>query len=218
MSFALFLLATVAGPATSILYWLGYAWRAPSRARTIVKALPMGILFAWLWVFSDDVGDSPIPWVVLFAWLGDILLSRPGERAFLFGMISFAIAHLFVIAMFFDLGISVQALRFGPALGVLGLAFFMAGLLWERTGALRYPVLGYVVIIAVMGVVGMAIATPSGRVNETILWAVALFLVSDTLLAFETFVAPKHWRVPLSLCVWPTYYLAMVFFAAAAPG
>ena len=220
MSLLLYLIAIVVGPASAVIYWLAFSWRGPSRGKTWAKALPMGILFAWLWMFAEDVGDSPIPWVVLFAWLGDIALSKDGDRWFLAGMASFGLAHLFLIAVFFDLGMSWEATRWPGVVALQALAALMALILWRTAGALRAPVLAYLGIICAMGLSGLTIASGSPRVDDTVLWGLGLFILSDTLLALQVFVAPKRpvWQVPLSLAVWPTYYLAMVSFAAAAPG
>ena len=216
----MFLLSVVAGPAASVIYWLGYSWRPASRAKTWAKALPLGILFVWLWVFAEDVGDSPIPWVILFACFGDIALSRDGNRWFLAGMGSFAIAHLALIAVFFDLGVSARSYPLGGALGLFVLAAGLGAALWTRAGALRGPVLGYCAVITVMALCGLGIDSGSARVDQTVLWGVALFVLSDALIAAQLFLAPKARRVQvaLSLAIWPPYYLAMVFFAAAAPG
>ena len=220
MSFALFLMATAFGPVTSVIYWLGFSWRPASRVKTWAKALPMGILFAWLWVFAEDVGTSPIPWAVLFAWLGDIALSKESDRWFLTGMGFFGLAHLFLIGVFWHLGLSFDQIRWAGVLALAALAAVMIPLLWRHADDLRGPVMGHVVVILSMGLAGLAIASGDTRVDQTVLLGLALFIVSDALLACQVFVAPQQprFQVPLSLAVWPTYYLAMVCFAAAAPG
>ncbi|WP_186827012.1 lysoplasmalogenase [Shimia ponticola] len=213
-------MASALGPVTSLIYWLGFSWRPASRAKTLAKALPMGILFGWLWVFADDVGDSPIPFAVMFAWLGDIALSKDGDRWFLLGIGAFALAHVFLIAVFFDLGVEIGAARIGGMIALVGLLGVMVPLLWRYAGDLRGPVMGYVAIIFAMGIAGLMIASGDTRVDQTVLLGLALFVLSDTLLALQAFVATPSPRlqIPLSLAVWPTYYLAMICFAAAAPG
>lgn len=215
MGFILYLGALAAGPVASVVYWLAYSWRPASRAKTVAKALPMGILLAWFWVFQDDVTHAAMPLAILAAWVGDIALSRPGNRAFLLGMAAFAIAHIALIAVFAGLGLG--PLRWGPALMLIGAALAMALLLWPRSGALRGPITGYVALIALMGAAAFAIDT-SPRIEGAVMLGALLFCFSDALIGIERYVAGARWRVPLSLAIWPTYYVAMVLFAAASVG
>ncbi|MEL6609594.1 MAG: lysoplasmalogenase [Pseudomonadota bacterium] len=218
MNAVLFATAVALGPLSSILYWLGFSWRGPSAAKTWVKALPLAFLFGWLWVFAEDVGCSPIPWVVLFAWVGDIALSRPGPRAFLFGMAAFGVAHLFLIGLVVHLGIGAPRLWFALPVVIAGLG--LMALLWSRAGEMRGPVVAYTMVIMAMALACSAIASGTASVDETVLLAAALFVLSDALIAVDLFVVPDRprWRVPLALVIWPTYYVAMVLFVVAAPG
>lgn len=71
----------------------------------------------------------------------------------------------------------------------------------DRSSSLRLPVAGYVVVICSMGVAAAAAGNP---------WAVAgamLFVVSDTILGWNRFVAVARWA-PLAVMV--TYHLAQV--------
>lgn len=208
-----FLLASLAG---SIIFWLGFSWRGPSGRKTLMKGLPLGCLLLWLAI--PPLPTAPILGAVFFALVGDIALSRAGPRAFLAGMAAFALAHVALILVFFELGLAGQALRWGAVIVVLAVSGALGGLLFQRTGPLRWPVLIYVGIIAAMALVGLAIDTPDPMVNALVLAGVALFVVSDALIGVEVFLLPERsrWRRPAQLTIWPTYYLAMVAFIAAA--
>ncbi|MEO0484602.1 MAG: lysoplasmalogenase [Pseudomonadota bacterium] len=220
MNAAFFVAALAAGPLASVVYWLGFSWRGPSNAKTWVKALPMGILFVWLLVFRDDLNGSPIAIAVLAAWIGDVLLSRPGERAFLLGMVAFAVAHGALISVFEDLGMSLEAMRWGLAAVFVLAALATATVILPRAGALRWPVAGYMLVILAMALAACAISSGSADVDASILIAAALFVLSDALIAIQSFRLSEtsRWHTPLSLAIWPTYYVAMVLFAAAAVG
>ncbi|MGR3468487.1 MAG: lysoplasmalogenase [Shimia sp.] len=215
MGFVLYLLALAAGPVSAVIYWLGYSYRPSSRAKTLSKALPMAILLGWFWVFQHDVTGPAMPLAIAAALVGDIALSRPGTRAFLVGMAAFAVAHLLLIVVF--AGIALGPVRVGEGLMLTGAALAMALLLWPCAGALRVPILGYIAVTLAMGLVAFAIDAPPDVAGAVMLGAV-LFTLSDALIGVERFVAAPRWSVPLSLAIWPTYYIAMVLFAAASVG
>ena len=86
----------------------------------------------------------------------------------------------------------------------------MARFLWSKAGPLRWPVLGYVVIIALMGVSALQVPSPYA---EFVIAAALLFILSDSLIATERFLigdgpAPR-W---LSPAIWLTYWLAQFLF------
>ena len=127
---------------------------------------------------------------------GDLALARPGDRAFLAGMAAFGLGHL-AYALAFWTGAP------GPwwaVAAVLALAASTEVWLLPRVpGPLRLPVRVYAGLIAVMGVA--ALCQPWGAT----LVGAALFLLSDTLLAWDRFVA----RAPVPAvgrAVWLSYW------------
>jgi uncharacterized membrane protein YhhN len=136
---------------------------------------------------------------------GDFALARPGDRWFLAGMALFAAGHLAYAAAFLGLGAGWPG---WPVLLALGL---LAGSteVWlsPRTGALRWPVRGYVVLIVAMA--ALAAALPAGR--GWLVLGAALFVASDLMLAVERFVlaarpAEDPLRRLLALALWPAYW------------
>lgn len=133
--------------------------------------------------------------------LGDLLLSRPGEAAFLGGMGAFAAGHLAYLLYFLDVAAALPLL---PAAAMIALALSTESWLIPRTGALRWPVRGYVAIISAMALVAMAMAPGHGVMQV----GAGLFVLSDLLLAVTIFIAPRRW---LDQALWPVYWLAQAF-------
>lgn len=173
-------------------------------------------------VAGDGQGYPLILFILAAGLAGDVFLSRPGTRSFLVGMASFAILHALLIAWFIGLGISLEKVVSPGSLLFLVFAAGFAWLLFQRAGALRWPVLGYVSVIAAMALTAIGIDTAQINSFEvaTLQVAVALFVVSDALIGVEVFMLPSgsRWRVPAQLCIWPTYFVAMAAFVFVALG
>ncbi|WP_276514685.1 lysoplasmalogenase [Sulfitobacter mediterraneus] len=143
--------------------------------------------------------------------LGDVVLSRPGDKAFLGGLIAFALGHLAWIAVFFirlspDPAHLAAPLAFALLLGLAVLAGVMVRVLLPNAGDLRLPVAGYIGIIIAMGICGLMTAVPL-----VVLGALA-FAASDTLLGLQTFVLARGDRVErwANVLIWPLYWGAIV--------
>ncbi|WP_413870121.1 lysoplasmalogenase family protein, partial [Albidovulum sp.] len=98
-------------------------------------------------------------------------------------MAAFAAGHLAYGAEFLAPGVRPPAI---PALALIALALSTEAWLAPRTGALRWPVRGYVAVITLMALA--ALTLPSSRWPA--LLGALLFLASDLLLALELFVLP----------------------------
>jgi len=171
-------------------------------------ALVLGIAIAWKrWRTPQAEGSFGL---LLLAGLaaslaGDVFLML-GAHLFVPGLASFLVAHLFYIALFAS-GVGLfprrQALAATLAVGAAMYAF-----LWSQglPAGLRIPVGLYVMVIASMAAqaIGRAAVLGGADARAVALGAV-VFMLSDSLLAFNRFVAP----LPLaSLWVLATYYVA----------
>ncbi|WP_102225150.1 lysoplasmalogenase [Acidimangrovimonas sediminis] len=148
---------------------------------------------------------------------GDFALSRPGRRAFLAGMALFALGHLAYAAAFLRAGLGDILLL--PAVAVAALALSTEIWLRPRTGALKWPVRGYVVAITAMM---LAALTLPDRALAVILGA-ALFLGSDLLLSTVLFPRPGASRAPstrlsrlASRMAWVGYWAGQALIALGA--
>ena len=202
------------GAALAALYGARYAGAAPSAGKSLVKTAATAALA----IAAVPLGA---PWAVIaglaLGALGDLCLSRPGDRAFLAGMAAFAAGHLAYAAAFLVAGAGPLPLL--PVAVLLLLVLSTEVWLAPQTGALRWPVRGYVVVITLMTLA--AFSLPAGEKGSTVAIAgAALFVLSDLLLALETFViASARSRQVLSRLLWPAYWggqaLILVGLAAA---
>lgn len=205
------------GAAAALVYWFQIATDRPAGdhwLRSLAKtAATLALAAAGL--ASPAPGLIAPMLIVLGLALGaagDFCLSRPGQAMFLAGMAAFAAGHLAYVAAFWlwtgafsPTPAQVTALL-GLGLGVLGLGLWLSA----QAGALRGPVFGYALVIGLMA--GSALVLPASPGTGTIQVGliqvgVALFLLSDTLLALRLFVAGPAAQKPLDLLVWPAYWL-----------
>ena len=192
-----------ASAALAVAYGAVWVLRPESLSRSVLKASAVALLAL---AALADGAPGALTLALGLGALGDWCLSRPGQRPFLTGVAAFAAAHLALIWLMLGAGAEV-ALRSWPALGLLGLAAFMAFLLWRAAGALRGPVVAYVGIIAAMGLVALGLP----EVYATGRWAAALFIFSDSLLAVEYFLARRESALRARV-LWAAYWAAQALF------
>lgn len=158
---------------------LHYCAQGPGTAKSVVKTTSVAAL-ALLGLTLEAPGL-----VILglgLGALGDYFLSRPGERAFLAGMAAFAAGHLAYLLAFLQVGAGLPPLW--PALILIALGLSTELWLAPRTGALRLPVRGYVLIILAMALVALGLPPALGPLKAGAL----AFLASDVILALEIFI------------------------------
>ena len=171
---------TAAGAALALLYWAGFAGGPPSVPKSAVKT---GSVLALALAGTAAGAPGLVVAGLALGAAGDLFLSRAGTVAFLAGMAAFAAGHLAYGAEFLAPGVRPPAI---PALALIALALSTEAWLAPRTGALRWPVRGYVAVITLMALA--ALTLPSSRWPA--LLGALLFLASDLLLALELFVLP----------------------------
>ncbi len=180
-------------------------------AKSIFKTLsisPLGALAA--------IAGAPLMLTLglVFGAVGDLALSRDGQRAFLIGLVAFALGHVAYVVLVLQAG-AVLAIT-APTIGVVVFALTFAAVLVPRAGKLAVPVAGYVAVIAAMGI--LALGLPSDAWIGTI--AALMFTLSDALLGLSLFVLAAPWRSswPLSAAIWSTYCTAQMLFLVAFGG
>ena len=130
------------------------------------------------------------------SWLGDVLLMLEQKNAlfFLYGLVSFLIAHVFYILLFLKIGNHRQPPA-GWNLAILtGVAIYTAGLflfLKPFLGALQVPVLLYAMALSGMLVSSIRAfgKSPRGHGWPCIIGAI-FFVISDSMLAVNRFYMP----------------------------
>ncbi len=138
------------------------------------------LLFALLIGLSSRRGEVAL-WAglgILLAWVGDLLLSTPGETGFVAGLGAFMLTHVAYLVLF------LRPLRVRRIpLTALVLVPWWAALL-----VLLAPHLGVLLVpVAVYGLVLGASTAAALGTNRIVAVGGLIFLLSDTLLAFKLF-------------------------------
>ena len=179
VSWMLFWAALISAPG-----YLMMTLKPESVLRSVIKVLPAACLACAAYV----AGASPyLTSALVFAGLGDAALSRSGRVAFLYGLSAFALSHLTFILLFLGLGGAAmwEAFAISPLLASAMLAAALSTELWltPHTGAMRWPVRGYIALIAAMGLT--ALTVPAATVLLPL--GVVCFMVSDSILSIALF-------------------------------
>ncbi len=182
----------------------------------VFKPLATALILLVAWRIANPVNPRYRRAVlagIAFSWCGDVFLMLPPSvlrTGFLLGLSSFLLAHLCFLRAF-----SSDARLFGQPLVALGLLLLGAvnlAVLWPGlTPGLQAPVLIY--MLCLLAMVAQAITRHlQWRRQDSRLAALgsALFLLSDTLLAYNKFYVP----IPLAaLWILSTYYAALFLIA-----
>lgn len=174
------------------------------------KPAILTLLIIYFWLQESPLNKSAkniTLLALLFSLIGDILLMFEDKSSnfFIAGLISFLLAHLMYISVFFK-SRNKAANRF-PILAVLviyasGIFYFLK----DGLGDMLFPVLAYILIILTM--VATAFLRKKSEVTNSynlVLAGAVFFLISDSLLALDKFYLP----IPLSsISILLTYALA----------
>lgn len=147
--------------------------------------------------------------------VGDVLLIARRQGFFLAGMGAFTLGHCAYVVAFLSSSAATPLLL---AMSLAATALFVGAILrslWPHLGALRGPVAGYCVIIALM-VASSPFAAPAGEPLRPMILAGAIgFAVSDIAVARDQFIkrnlANRLWGLPL-------YYASQLLLAASLRG
>jgi uncharacterized membrane protein YhhN len=177
------------------------------------------LVIGWAWPRGADA-PAVRRWIrsgLVLSLAGDVFLMWP--QGFLPGLVSFLLAHLaYIVAFTRTLRL---AGRWQPFAAYGGVAALLLWQLWPGvpTG-LQGPVLAYVACLASMAAQAGAVwlfarGTPAEALARHAAFGGLLFMISDTLLAFNRFSAP----LPLaSLWILATYWAAQVLIAMSLRG
>lgn len=177
----------------------------PSLARTISKTGATALLSVH--AYSSNAPTTLVAALGLGS-LGDAFLSYTGETAFLRGLASFLVAHLFYIGLFAQNGagykrIFSQTWRIAALVVMLLLAPVMNSLLMPNVSStLQIPIQLYsaTIFIMVLSVLTME--------NATVVLGGLVFAVSDAILSTDEFLIPPEsiHRAWMQYSVWFLYY------------
>ncbi len=175
-----------------------------------LKTIPVAAMA----LVAKDAG-APMALIVALGLsaLGDFLLAHKGDMPFLAGLAAFLAAHIAYVCLFLGAAgsgafiLPSEVWRLVAAVVIIIHSANMTRLLAPSVkSTMKLPVLTYIMAIMAMGVSGALHVTPQ------VFAGVALFIVSDTLLATESFLLPDDsaQRAPLKKAVWVTYIAAQM--------
>ncbi len=150
---------------------------------------------------------------LVFSLAGDVFLMLPKDR-FLFGLLSFLMAHVFYIVAF------TRGTGFGCTGWIAGsmalIGILLAVLLTPHAGRMKLPVVIYTTVILIMAWQACERWNRLRQGNAFLAGAGALlFLVSDSLLAWNRFRRPFRSAEALKL---GSYFLAQWMIAVSVGG
>jgi uncharacterized membrane protein YhhN len=191
-----------------------YIWAARAGSPTlryIFKPLTTVLILALALLLPDAVSPlyrTLIAVGILFSLGGDIFLMLPRD-AFVWGLASFLVAHLFYIAAYIArAGLQLNWLLLAPFVLYVAVLLY---LLLPHTGAVRVPVILYAVVLMAMGWQAAALWWAVRDTAALLAMAGALlFIASDSILALDKFRAPIPQR---DLLIMSTYYGALLLIA-----
>ena len=186
----------------------------------ITKPLLMPLLAIYLLLRTNTNNSNLKGWIFLalfFSWAGDIFLlfEERGSNFFLFGLSAFLVAQVFYIVFFHNIRMR-EYIRGNALLLLLVIVYYsvLINVLSPYLGNMKLPVRIYGVVLSFM--VMLAMHTMLGKNKRAALWmtmGAILFVVSDSLLAFNKFFAAFN---NAGLIIMLTYGLAQLFITEGA--
>ena len=170
-----------------------------------IKSLAVSTLAVIAFRLVRGRGRILLSLALLFSSLGDIFLALRNGNYFVFGLLSFLVAHLFFITLWLRHWDTPLQTNGKQKLLVMMLLLFLVAMLWWMLPipGLSIPVAVYMCVLTTM-VITAALA--DFKSNWVVTGAV-LFLLSDTIIALSTFKDVVGGRLA-GLLIWSTYYLA----------
>lgn len=187
--------------------------QGPSWRLSVLKTLSTALLALVAWRMG---GPALLVAGLALSALGDLFLSRDGEKAFIGGLVSFLVAHVAYIVLFVRIGhgpavlLSIPLLAAAAVMVAASLALLRI-ILRHVSGELRLPVMVYCTALVLMGLTALATE------RSMIIAGAVMFVASDAILAWEKFVEPaaSARKPPMRIAVWILYYAAQATFLLA---
>jgi len=181
-------------------------WKALPRLETISKPLTtIGAMV--IAALAGGPTNATVAGVVALSLclIGDIALLDVVDR-FIVGLAAFLLGHIVFMVMFGMLGFDRwRAAGFAIAACALLLGTVAVPIVrGAKARGLGIPVRAYLAVIVLMAILGWATG------NWLIMLGTAAFVVSDSILGWNRFVAGKRW---MEVAIMVTYHLAIVSLA-----
>jgi uncharacterized membrane protein YhhN len=159
-----------------------------SKLQWILKCCLIPLVLAF-YIFGAQKIYLPIVLALVFGWAGDVLLLKISNlRYFRLGLVSFLIGHIFYIAAMysfarpFNLTVLCISMVFTVVFGIFLFRLVRPG------NEMKTPVIAYETIIIIMTLFALQVFIVQGGSFGVLVLAGSLcFLISDSLLAYNTF-------------------------------
>jgi uncharacterized membrane protein YhhN len=192
-----------------------YFEKTENRAGLVPTKGSLSVLFILAALVQKDPLNPYFAFMVtglVFCLGGDVFLALPQEKAFMLGLVSFLLGHVFYVIGFFSVaGVSGWTWASLVLAGVVSILVYR----WLRShlGKMKGPVVGYMVVITIMvcgasSVLGASDFNLSGRVMA-FTGAVA-FYFSDVFVARDRFMKKEFVNRLVGL---PMYYVGQFLIA-----
>ncbi|MFC3050427.1 lysoplasmalogenase [Kordiimonas pumila] len=173
----------------------------------LVKACAVGFLALFVLISMQSFNHFLLFLALVASVTGDVFLSLFHEQAFMHGLLSFLVAHVFFIILYLKNRLRVadiSMIRIRIAAVLWALAAIAAYFLYPHLGDMMLPVYVYSAVLTLMATTAIFSKYP---IRLVALGAI-LFLVSDSLLGARQFMSLPDY---LGYFVWGTYYFAQLF-------
>ena len=165
------------------------------------------ITLFWYYFVNAKTVNKHFVTGLFFSFLGDVLLLGSGELYFIFGLLSFLIAHVFYIIMVVKLlkntKLSQVLLASIPYLVIF---IVLLTILYSGLDEMKIPVIVYAVTISVLGISSLTFFLQNkSRINLVLVFGVLIFILSDSVLAINMFYYKQSYY-PLLIMI--TYVIA----------
>ena len=177
-----------------------------------LKAFLMPALIAAVYFYPDFTSKKFLLGALVFSWIGDVVLMFQSMNPLFFigGLIAFLIGHIIYMILFnkekrSDMPQNSSFIRIG-LIAIAAYLIVMLTLLFPHLGSMRLPVAVYALVISAM--LATAVLSYSGwesPANAWIMRGAILFVLSDSILAFNKFYQP----------IWLASFFIMVTYLAA---
>ena len=190
----------------SLLYWgvassyLLALFFTPYPLSFIHKALPVLLLLVVAAYQLRGTSRALVVFALFFCAGGDILLALDLKQGFIYGLGTFALAHICFTLCFYRW----RHWHKRHLLLLLPFAMYLFVMLWlliPASGALKIPVVGYLGIISAMTITAILANVP----GRYLLIGASCFVISDSFLAINKFLQPLPYE---GLLIMFSYYLA----------
>lgn len=153
--------------------------------------MPLLLYYVYQSQMNQVTSRTLLLWAaLLFAWFGDLALMLP-EQYFLFGVAFFFATQICYIILFQRSTVDGITSKLRPILSYLVYAVFLFYVLLPHVGNLFFPVLIYgLSLIGMAAVARLRKGKTPDQSYVLVTLGSGLFLISDSLLALNKFVAP----------------------------